>query len=428
MWESLESKSGSEDLPFKSCEQFSSVTMLSLSRTCSGNSAQTTLDQLRQDKDFTDVTLVTSDDRQIEAHKVILGSYSSFFSNIFLQTLHQKPILYMHKVDPNRLLLLLEFLYKGEVKVEEDELEMFFELGKIFKIQGLEERDGFNIKVTKDEDIETTQKYDTFTIKETCSESIKDFKTLCLNEQSSLNKEIISCQNCDFQSGNDSDMQNHNTALHEDNETALLGFDSDDIPLLEIDKKYVDIEVKESNELTTMYLQSDATQMLEKASGKVGNIIPSKYICEWCEFRTSSKISMKDHRDCEHNGKFKCRKCNLPFLNFTTFVKHKYTKHSAGHCGKCDFEAKNRSQLKKHISTKHIDMSTSVSPQCPRCNIICASEASLKIHLSECEPVQCDLCKQKRYSGQMEAHRLARHHQNNGIYNNDTLDDMFPDL
>ena len=410
------------------CEQFISVTMLSLSRTCSGNSAQITLDQLWQDKDFTDVTLVTSDDRQIEAHKVILGSYSSFFRNIFLRTVNQKPILYMHRVEPNELLLLLEFLYKGEVKVEEDELEIFLELGKILKIKGLEERDGLDIKVTKDEDIEVTQKYDTLTIKETYGESSKDFKTLCLNEQSSPNKEMISCQNCDFQSGNDSDMQNHNTALHEDNETALLGLsDSDDIRLVEIDEKYFELEVKGTNELTKTYVKSDATQMLETASGKVGNKIPSKYICEWCEFRTSSKISMKDHRDCEHNGKFKCRKCNLPFLNFTTFVKHKYTKHSAGHCGKCDFEAKNRSQLKKHISTSHIDMSTSVSAKCPRCNILCASEASLKIHLSECEPVKCDLCQQKRYSGQLEAHRLARHHQNNGISNNDTLDDMFPD-
>ena len=228
-------------------------------------------------------------------------------------------------------------------------------------------------------------------------------------------------------------MQIHNTALHEDNETALLGLsDSDDIPLLEINEKYVVPEVKRSNEQTNMYLKSDATQMLEKVSGKVENQMPSKYICEWCEFQTSSKISMKDHRDCEHNGKFKCRKCNLPFLNFTTFVKHKYTKHSAGNCGKCNFKAKNRSQLKKHISTNHIDMSTPVSPQepmiCSRCNIKCASEHNLKVHLSECELVQCDQCNQKRYSGQMEAHMLARHHQNTEISGNDTLDDMFPDL
>ena len=77
----------------------------------------------------------------------------------------------------------------------------------------------------------------------------------------------------------------------------------------------------------------------------------------------------------------------MPFLNVTTFVKHKYTKHSAGNCGKCNFKAKNRSQLKKHISTNHIDMSTPVSPQepmiCSRCNIKCASELSMYLILND---------------------------------------------
>ena len=408
--------------------------MLSLSRACSDNSAQIILNQLWQDKDFTDVTLVTSGDRQIEAHKAILGSCSSFFRNIFLGTFHQKPVLYMHNVEPNRLLVLLEFLYKGEVQLEEDDLERFLELGKLLKIRGLEERDGINIKEeTNDEEIVGPKKCDTLAVKAQQMESIKIAKTHGLSKLLPHTKELISCQNCDFQSCNYSEIQNHNTALHEDNETALLGLsDSDEIPLLGMKEKDFVSEEKGSIECSEMYVKSDATQMLETASGKVENKIPYKYICEWCELQTSSKISMKEHRDCEHNGKFKCRKCNMPFINFTTFVKHKYTKHSAGDCGNCDFKAKNRSQLKKHISRHHIDTSKSLSPStpeiCPRCNTKFVSEDDLKVHLGECVPVQCDQCKQKRYSGEMEAHKIARHHQNTGTSDNDTLDDMFPDL
>ena len=39
--------------------------------------------ELWNDKDFADVTLVTVDDKQVRAHKVILSSYSSFFKSLF---------------------------------------------------------------------------------------------------------------------------------------------------------------------------------------------------------------------------------------------------------------------------------------------------------------------------------------------------------
>ena len=163
------------------------------------------------------------------------------------------------------------------------------------------------------------------------------------------------------------------------------------------------------------------------------------YLCEWCEFHTSSKITMKEHRDCTHNGKLKCRKCNLQLKNFKTFVRHKYSNHNAGNCDDCDFRAKNRSQLKRHISKKHMNMPKSegcnasqkyVRQSCPRFNTKVESADNLKIHLEECKPIQCDQCNQRRYSGQMEAHKRERHQQNKITIMNDTftiLDDMFPD-
>ena len=60
-------------------------------------------------------------------------------------------------------MLLLEFIYKGDVKIEGDELERFLELGQLLKIKGLEERGGLIIEETKDEDIVATQKCDTLT-------------------------------------------------------------------------------------------------------------------------------------------------------------------------------------------------------------------------------------------------------------------------
>jgi hypothetical protein len=44
-----------------------------------------TFNNLFEDEDFTDVTLVCDDDKQIKAHKVILSASSSFFRKILVK-------------------------------------------------------------------------------------------------------------------------------------------------------------------------------------------------------------------------------------------------------------------------------------------------------------------------------------------------------
>ena len=40
---------------------------------------------LRDDKNFTDVKIITADNKQIKSHRIILGTYSNFFKNIFIK-------------------------------------------------------------------------------------------------------------------------------------------------------------------------------------------------------------------------------------------------------------------------------------------------------------------------------------------------------
>ena len=72
---------------------------------------------LRQDKDFTDVTLACEDGQQVEAHKIVLTSLSPFFKSIFSRNNHQRPIFYMRGVKLEKLLAILDFLYCGEANV-----------------------------------------------------------------------------------------------------------------------------------------------------------------------------------------------------------------------------------------------------------------------------------------------------------------------
>ena len=50
--------------------------------------------ELRNDKDFFDVTLAC-DDEQIKAHKVILAACSPFFRTLFRRNKHDYPLLYL---------------------------------------------------------------------------------------------------------------------------------------------------------------------------------------------------------------------------------------------------------------------------------------------------------------------------------------------
>ena len=53
---------------------------------------------LREDKDFKDVTLVSEDGQQVEVHKVILAASSPFFQNLFVTNKHPHPLIYMRGV------------------------------------------------------------------------------------------------------------------------------------------------------------------------------------------------------------------------------------------------------------------------------------------------------------------------------------------
>ena len=54
--------------------------------------------RLRDDKDFTDVTLVCQDGHQLEAHKFILAAASPVFQKMFQKRMDAHPLVYFRGV------------------------------------------------------------------------------------------------------------------------------------------------------------------------------------------------------------------------------------------------------------------------------------------------------------------------------------------
>ena len=92
--------------------------------------------ELREDKDFFDVTLAC-DDEQIQAHKVILSACSPFFHNVLRRNPHQHPLLYLKNVKYTDLQAVLNFMYHGEVNVAQEELNSFLSVAEDLKVKGL---------------------------------------------------------------------------------------------------------------------------------------------------------------------------------------------------------------------------------------------------------------------------------------------------
>jgi len=92
--------------------------------------------ELREDKDFFDVTLACDDD-QIQAHKVILSACSPFFRTVLRRNKHEHPLLYLKGVKYIDLVAVLNFMYHGEVNVAQEELNSFLAVAEDLKVKGL---------------------------------------------------------------------------------------------------------------------------------------------------------------------------------------------------------------------------------------------------------------------------------------------------
>ena len=100
--------------------------------------SRSTFKDMRNDTDFTDMTLVCDDYQEIEGHKVILSTSSIFFDKIFRKSKHPHPLIYLRGVKSRDMMSILDFMYHGEVSIPQEDLEEFMHTARELNIKGLE--------------------------------------------------------------------------------------------------------------------------------------------------------------------------------------------------------------------------------------------------------------------------------------------------
>jgi len=91
---------------------------------------------------LTDVTLATSD-QTFSAHRLVLSVCSSFFRDLFSKpelNMNQS-VVYLKDVSSRQLEMLLSYMYRGEINVEEGDLVKLLQTAKGLGVKGLSEVD-----------------------------------------------------------------------------------------------------------------------------------------------------------------------------------------------------------------------------------------------------------------------------------------------
>ena len=95
--------------------------------------------KLREENNFSDVTLVCDDGEQIDSHKVILAAFSPFFAKLLERNDHPYPLIYMRGIKKVDLGAVIDFLYFGEANILQKNLEPFLAIAQDLKVKGLQE-------------------------------------------------------------------------------------------------------------------------------------------------------------------------------------------------------------------------------------------------------------------------------------------------
>ena len=85
------------------------------------NNLLTVFDQLLQTEAFCDVTLAC-DNNSIKCHKMILCACSSYFQQLFMENTCEHPIVFLKDIKYEEIRTILDYMYKGEVNVAQEEL------------------------------------------------------------------------------------------------------------------------------------------------------------------------------------------------------------------------------------------------------------------------------------------------------------------
>jgi hypothetical protein len=86
---------------------------------------------------FSDVTLVSDEQIQFQAHKFVLSACSPVLKNLLLNNPHSHPLIYLRGVKQQELQSILQFMYLGEARIHQDHINTLFNIANDLELKEL---------------------------------------------------------------------------------------------------------------------------------------------------------------------------------------------------------------------------------------------------------------------------------------------------
>ena len=111
---------------------------------------KTVFTELRENQDNVDVTLACEED-QIQAHKVIVSSFSPILDAILKRQRNNHPVIYLKGIKSVDLTNVVNFMYEGQVSLAASNLDSFLAVANELQVKGLFHSDGVEINTNMEE-------------------------------------------------------------------------------------------------------------------------------------------------------------------------------------------------------------------------------------------------------------------------------------
>lgn len=102
-------------------------------------------ESLLQNETLVDVTLVCNAETSVRAHKVVLSACSPFFEKIFSENPCKHPVIVLKDFHGWEVQTIIDFMYKGEVSVVQEQLQALIKAAESLQVRGLVNQDQFGV-------------------------------------------------------------------------------------------------------------------------------------------------------------------------------------------------------------------------------------------------------------------------------------------
>ena len=292
-----------------------------------------------------DVTLVSDEQGEFSAHKIILTSFSPIFRSVLPHNSDHQHV-HLQGVKATVLENLLQFMYRGETFIDNEEITDFLTAARDFKLREFtEEKTPDSLYVDPNNSVEDVK---LFSASDSVSETIEQY--LQDSERTGEKTERRK--------------RKKNKIKKEKQETPKIA--------------KVIVSSPEKKEI----LQ----QMVEKKQRKVkldpvsGELMPCQFRCEVCDAPYHSSVGLLFHTKAKHGGAvYPCSECGYSSSFQPNTRRHFREKHQGKmySCDKCDYKIGRSGLLKTHIDYEHLGVRYS----CQYCSYEGKEQGKLNRHV-----------------------------------------------